>query len=470
MSLVSSPYIAHSSAPCLCKLQPCANALHPPTFGLSGDGALRQSFERSSTKLVPAFSLPVSLSERTPRRSPQSSRRLLHHDLHLGTVLIKAQDVFQGLGLAPRKLHASAAASTMNAAADGAPQALQNGGGTAPQSNGHASDFSQVLEAIQAVYAPSSSNETRRQATEYLEQAKRDPNAPSHGYTLAADQSQLVHVRYYGLGLLEYSIKYNWDDFTVDQGAVLKDYVLELARNVTENDQVYFRNKVAQLWTEVAKRSWGAEWLNMDEQLVSLWTTSLHHQAIVLYVLETLSEEVFNREDATAGLRGSDLGRACVEIFTPLQVLQEHLPTRDKSLDVRFGDEGWLKRLCDNLGWCLGQDYQNQEAIRTSGAKTMNALRAAMPWIIPKAIAATGVIEVVCKALSVPVVELQLVWKVPGGSVVRTDISRLQSKSCNPSTAAVIFTRTNSRSLCARCSHRAAFPCCARSTIGQFQT
>jgi exportin-5 len=211
---------------------------------------------------------------------------------------------------------------------------------------------------------------------------------------------------------LEYSIKYNWDDFTVDQGAVLKDYVLELARNVTENDQAYFRNKVAQLWTEVAKRSWGAEWLNMDDQLVSLWTTSLHHQAIVLYVLETLSEEVFNREDATAGLRGSDLGRACVEIFTPLQVLQEQLPTRDKSLDVRCGDEGWLKRLCDNLSWCLGQDYQNQETIRTCGAKTMNALRAAMPWIIPKAIAATGVIEAVCKALSVPVVELQLVWIV----------------------------------------------------------
>ena len=39
----------------------------------------------------------------------------------------------------------------MNAAADGAPQALQNGGGAASQSNGHTSDFSQVLEAIQAV-------------------------------------------------------------------------------------------------------------------------------------------------------------------------------------------------------------------------------------------------------------------------------------------------------------------------------
>jgi exportin-5 len=302
----------------------------------------------------------------------------------------------------------------MDAGADQhAPQtALANGGGGAQQHHQNGStqnDLSQVLEALQAIYAPNSSNDTRRQATEYLEQAKRHPEAPSQGYTLANDRSQPAALRHYGLTMLEYSIKYNWEDFTADQGTVLRGYVIELARNIIDNDPVYLRNKVAQLWTEIAKRSWGAEWLDMDEQLVSLWTNSLHHQAVVLYVLETLAEEIFNREDATAGLRGSDLGRACVDIFTPLAVLQEHLPTRDKGLDVRCGDEGWLKRLCDNLTWCLGQDYQNQEAVRTCAVKTMNALRAAMPWIIPKAIAATEVIEALCKALAVPIVDLQLV-------------------------------------------------------------
>ncbi|KAH7085222.1 armadillo-type protein [Paraphoma chrysanthemicola] len=300
----------------------------------------------------------------------------------------------------------------MDAGAAQAPQsALTNGGGGAQHhhSNGHAqNDLSQVLEALQAIYAPQSSNDTRRQATEYLEQAKRHPDAPQQGYTLANDRLQPAQLRHYGLTMLEYSIKYNWEDFTADQGTALRGYVIELSGNIVDNDPVYIRNKVAQLWTEIAKRSWGAEWLDMDQQLVSLWTNSLHHQAVVLYVLETLSEEVFNREDATAGLRGSELGRACVEIFTPLAVLHKHLPTRDKSLDVRSGEEGWLQRLCDNLNWCLGQDYQNQESVRTCAIKTMNAIRAAMPWIIPKAIAATQVIETLCKALAVPVVEIQL--------------------------------------------------------------
>ncbi|CAI6339041.1 unnamed protein product [Periconia digitata] len=277
--------------------------------------------------------------------------------------------------------------------------------------NGHdhsSTDLTQVLQALQAIYSPSSSNDTRRDATTYLEEAKRHPQAPFHGYTLAHESSQPAQLRHYGLTMLEYSIRYKWDDFTGPELDGLRSYVVQLAQSVVTEDPVYLRNKIAQLWTEIAKRAWGDEWMNMDQQLLELWQTSLHHQAIVLYVLETLSEEIFNREDATAGLRGSDLGRACVEAFTPTAVLTEHLPTRDKSLNVRCGDEGWLKRLCDNLSWCLSQDYQSQDNIRSSAVKTLNAIRACMTWVIPKAIVAVQVIEHVCKALAVPVVELQI--------------------------------------------------------------
>jgi exportin-5 len=299
----------------------------------------------------------------------------------------------------------------MDAAAAETPQTALTNGGSAQ--NGTHNDLSQILQALQAIYDPSSSNDTRRQATEYLEQAKRHPDAPSHGHTLALDKTQPAQLRHYGLTMLEHSIKYGWDDFSAEQGEALRNFVVELAQNITEEDPVYLRNKVAQLWTEIAKRSWGDEWMNMDEQLVQLWQSSLHHQGIVLYVLETLSEEVFNREDATAGLRGSDLGRACVEIFTPANVLAEHLPGRDKGQEVRFGNEGWLQRLCDNLTWCLSQDYQSQERVRSCSVKIMNTLRASMTWVIPKAIVAVQIIEHVCKALAVPVVELQLVIPQP---------------------------------------------------------
>ncbi|ORY09735.1 armadillo-type protein [Clohesyomyces aquaticus] len=292
------------------------------------------------------------------------------------------------------------------------PNSLSNGGSSpdghaTPNHGGGDKDLSQVLQALQAIYDPASNNTTRRRASEYLEEAKRHPEAPSLGHTLALDKAQPAQLRHYGLSMLEHSIKYSWEDYTAAQGEAVRNYVVELAQNVTEQDPVYLRNKIAQLWTEIAKRSWAAEWMNMDQQLVGLWRTSLHHQGVVLYVLETLSEEVFNREDTTAGLRGSELGRACVEIFTPAAVLTDELPSRDTNLEVRYGDEGWLKRLCVNLDWCLAQDYQNDERVRLCAVKTMSTLRAAMTWVMPKAIVAVQLIEHVCKALAVPVVPLQ---------------------------------------------------------------
>jgi len=288
---------------------------------------------------------------------------------------------------------------------------MQAGASTAPLAAAAANpDLGQVLHALQASLDPSSSNDTRHEAYAYLEQAKRRPEAPAHGHALASDTSQPAPLRHYGLSMLEFSIRYHWDDFTTEQTEALRGYVVGLAQRTAEGDPVYLRNKVAQLWVEVAKRAWGAEWMDMDQQLVQLWQTSLHHQAVVLYVLETLSEEIFNREDPTAGLRASDLGRACVEIFTPTAVLVKHLPSRDKSLGTRYGDEGWLQRLCDNLTYCLSQDYQHQESVRQCALRTMHALRACMSWLIPKAITAVQVVQHVCKYFAVPVVDLQLVW------------------------------------------------------------
>lgn len=285
------------------------------------------------------------------------------------------------------------------------PQPITNGGSVEHGETQH--DLSQVLQALEAIYDPHSSNDTRKHASAYLEHAKRLPEAPAHGFNLALDKTQPPALRHYGLSMLEYSIKYGWEDYTIEQGGALRQYVIQLAHNISEEDPVYLRNKVAQLWTEIAKRTWGAEWRDMDDQLVQLWGSSLHHQAVVLYVLETLSEEIFNREDVTAGLRGNDLGRACVEIFLPAAVLRQHLPTRDKGPNYRCGEDGWLKRLCDLLNWCLSNGYEKDERIRTCAIKTLNTLRAAMTWVIPKAITATECIEHVCKALAVPVVSLQ---------------------------------------------------------------
>lgn len=276
--------------------------------------------------------------------------------------------------------------------------------------DGALQDVSQIQQALDAIYDARSSNDTRKAASAYLDRAKRLPEAPSHGYALALDKSHPPALRHYGLSMLEYSVRYAWDDYNDEQAGAIRNYVVQLAQAASERDPVYVRNKIAQLWADTAKRSWGTEWMEMDELLVQLWNTSVVHQGVALYVLETLADQVFNGEDTIANLRGHDLRRACVDIFTPARVLQEHLPNRDLSMNLRHGGEGWIARLCDLLERCLQSDYRNDASVNNCIMKTLGALRATMLWIMGKAVSETQCVQHISKVLMTGIAPLQQVW------------------------------------------------------------
>ncbi|KAI9676883.1 MAG: hypothetical protein M1817_006722 [Caeruleum heppii] len=275
---------------------------------------------------------------------------------------------------------------------------------TAQLANGNSStspseDISAIIRALRAVHDTQSTNDIRRQASIFLEDAKHAPHAPSQGYTLAADASQPAVVRHYALSLLEQAIRYDWPKYSDEQALTLKDWVLNLSHDVREPDPPYIRNKMAQLWLELAKRSWAAPWLDMDELLVRLWSKDLVHQEFVAVVLEGLSEDVFNKEDTVAVLRGSRLSKACVDIFTSAPVLLEQFPHRSTSVNVRYGDEGWLVRLSQFLDRYLSHPEDCTEKTNACAVKIVAALRAAVAWAVPRAIVAARCSDTLCKAL-----------------------------------------------------------------------
>jgi exportin-5 len=271
-------------------------------------------------------------------------------------------------------------------------------------------NVSRIVEALQAVHGSQATNETRRQASLFLEEAKAHDEAPFHGFSLASDQSQPPVVRHFALSLLEHGIRYRWVDYSDEQARTLRQWVTTLAEKLDDQDPAYLRNKVAQLWVDLAKRSWADHWLDMDEQLVQLWrnpeggTTRL---IFVAEVLEGLSDDVFHHEDAAVSIRGSDLSKACVDIFTPAVVLQEHFPNRSHSVAVRCGDEGWLSRLVDFLIAWSGHPSQADQA--SVAIKVISALKAALGWSIPKAIVTARCVPGVCRCLSLPNPQVQMV-------------------------------------------------------------
>lgn len=266
----------------------------------------------------------------------------------------------------------------------------------------------QILRALELVHDPRSSNEHRQEASQYLEQLKSQESAPYNGYLLAADRQQPPVVRHFGLSLLENAIRHRWNDFSGEQSIAVREWVLKLAQGVEKEDPLYIRNKIAQLWVEIAKRSWALDWMNMDELLVELWVGSVAKKVLVLEVLETLSENSFGKEDTITALRGSDLSKACVEIFSPAHIMAEQFPRRDVNLNVRCGNEGWISRISDFLSWCTEQD-QNDQDVQLCALKVLSCLKSVVGWAVLSAIAATNCVPRICRALTSSQIVLQLV-------------------------------------------------------------
>jgi exportin-5 len=269
----------------------------------------------------------------------------------------------------------------------------------------------QIHEALNVVHGPYSSNDSRREAGIFLEDLKTNDEAPYHGFTLASDKSQQAVVRHYALSLLEYALRHKWVGYSEEQAETLRQWVLQLSQNVSQDDPLYLRNKTAQLWVEIAKRSWAATWLDMDEQLVQLWNLpgQVVHKEFVLFVLETLSEEVFNGEDTVAIMREGVLSKSCVEIFTPAIVLAEAFPNRQIENTVRYGEEGWLVRLGELLNQCLNTDLYNNPQYQNCAVRALAVFKSVMPWAIPRAINSASCVQHMCKSLAASSVAVQLV-------------------------------------------------------------
>jgi exportin-5 len=290
-----------------------------------------------------------------------------------------------------------------NTAVEAAPTTHLNGGNT--------NLLPRIHEALELVHSPYSPNESRQQASIFLEEIKANNEAPYHGFTLASDRSQQPVVRHYALSLLEHAIKHKWAEYSPEQATAVREWVLQLSQNISPEDPLYLRNKTAQLWVEIAKRSWAADWLDMDELLVRLWELpgSVVHKEFVLFVLETLSDEIFNGEDTVSALREGVLSKACVEIFTPAIVLAEAFPNRQVGTAVRYGEEGWLVRMGELLGQCLGSNVSQSKEHQTCAVKTLAVYKSVMPWAIPRAISSASCVQHMCTSLAASSVAVQLV-------------------------------------------------------------
>ncbi|KAJ5306200.1 hypothetical protein PENANT_c024G03864 [Penicillium antarcticum] len=254
-----------------------------------------------------------------------------------------------------------------------------------------------IIRALQLIHNPTSSNELRKEASQFVEALKQTDAAARNGFLLASRTEHEPVVRYFGLTLLDHVLRHM--SFTnSDEATNVRSMILQLAEHVRPEDPAYFRNKIPQLWAEAAKKSWGLDWMDMDAALVQFWDASLVHKELVLSVLETLSEDVFFREDIVSSLRGGELNRALVEIFTPSGIVDQITSDKVPPTVQRCGEEGWLVRICGFLDNCV-QNVSSSPQARDAAVKALATLRSALSWSVYKAVISSGAVSSIFRAL-----------------------------------------------------------------------
>jgi len=275
-----------------------------------------------------------------------------------------------------------------------------------------------INNALQATLDPRTNNDVRQQAFQYLEQVKHQPDAPHNGFVLADAWKHNDAVRYFGLQLLEHALRYRWTDYSTEQTQQLRTWVKCLAGSVREQDALFLRNKIAQLWVDLAKRCWGDDWLDMDKLLGALWEKPMSEKGtanklLVLTILETLSEDIVNKDNAVAGLRLDILGDALNDIMLTEGLYHASNEGKKEQRQIRSGDQGWLAKEFTFFADCMKQlrvsgQGELGQSMSFCASKTLHAIRPTVNWINLKAAVEVNAIDCLMLAFHVDDVQLQI--------------------------------------------------------------
>lgn len=244
----------------------------------------------------------------------------------------------------------------------------------------------QILRALSVVHEAALLNAQRQAAQGFLERLKQDAALPLYGYELAQPRHNSV-VRHFGLLLLQHAAT-RLPLLPRDTALALRRWTVDLCRQLQPADPHYMTEKLAYLWSSVAKRVWGAHlrdgaaaaadadaeggWALMDADLWLLWRAGGAPRELLLAVLRTLFEDVYLLDDAVASRRSGVLNQLCVLVVTPQRVLDTLYEPAPALAACRALRDGWF------AAWLL-----LLAADAATLARVLAALKTCLHWVHP---------------------------------------------------------------------------------------
>lgn len=215
----------------------------------------------------------------------------------------------------------------------------------------------QIISALEVIYLPTSTNEARLKSQQFLDNVKLQTESPFWGYQLVLNNPTNFIVKHFGLGLLSNAIKQNWSKYDSSKRITLRKYVMELNYRVMIDDPRYIKEKLAYLWVDIAKRSWGEalkggnptqdlleeSWYEMDSNLNELWGINEASRELTLIIFRILFEDVFLLDDLIVLKRMTIIQPLCVMLVCPMDIFATKYKFTEKWTLFKSNTDGWFQ-------------------------------------------------------------------------------------------------------------------------------
>lgn len=275
------------------------------------------------------------------------------------------------------------------------------------------SELAQINQALETVHNPLSASTARHEAEAFLQNLKSLDNVALIGWKLNTemvnDAPPSGFARHFGLTLLETAVCFQFHLFDEEKRLAVRNWIVQLAFMLSEQDPHYIREKCAYIWVQIAKRVWGLDtrtdadkedvaptdgWVDMDRELLELWQSNNNaREELSLSVLRYLFEDIYLLEDAVAAKRMSALSSQTIEIVsTPTdleQIYSQRAPDLERLRANQDPNDGWLKR------WVLAmQQAQNEHVL----LRILETIKTTLRWVPTATLLSSKVLDVLIKA------------------------------------------------------------------------
>lgn len=288
------------------------------------------------------------------------------------------------------------------------------------------SGVNQIIEALSLIYDPTTSNDRRREVQNFLENIKSNEESPYWGYQLALPEHNGNNyiVRHFGLSLLQHSVNKRWQLFDVQKILTIRNWIVDLASKIEQEDPHYLKEKLAFLWVSMAKRIWGSYlikardspisdqdsdegWASMDSDLWKLWEKNVKCRELTLIIIRTLFEDIYLLDDPIASKRTVILNQLSVLIVTPDDILESIYEPNNKISICKSSKNGWFVEWCNFLMEILSSnDYEN-ESCRVFAPKILSTFKTCLHWIHPSVLKGQNIMQLLINILTIPNIKLK---------------------------------------------------------------